>query len=274
MNAALWVKAWREARWLLVGCCVIVFAFHWIYIWLVSQLPIRRFRLILELLPAELEKLSPVPWNQLITTEGRVAMSYSEPLVFIIAAVWGIGRGSDVVSGELGRGTLEMLLGQPVRRSAIILSQATITTLGAALIAASAWLGTATGLATMRLETPVEPTLFMLPALNLFALTFFLAGITTCLSAPDRYRWRTLGIAGSFYVVELIVEAVGLVVDWAAWARWLTFFSAYKPPRLVTQPDIAIQLAWQHCGVLIGLGLLGYVAATAIFCRRDLPAPL
>jgi ABC-2 type transport system permease protein len=274
MSPALWTKAWREARWLLAGCCAVVFAFNWIYVWLVSQLPLGRFRLILELLPAELEKLSPVPWSQLLTTEGRVAMSYSEPLVMLIAAVWGIGRGSDAVSGELGRGTLEMLLGQPVRRSAIILSQGSVTALGAGLIAMSAWLGTAAGLSTIQLESTVQPGLFVLPAINLFALTFFLAGITTLASAPDRYRWRTLGIAGSFYVVEMIVEVVGLVVERAAWIRWLTFFSAYKPPRLVTQPDTAVLLAWQHCGVLIGLGLVGYLAATAVFCRRDLPAPL
>jgi hypothetical protein len=64
------------------------------------------------------------------------------------------------------------------------------------------------------------------------------------------------------------------MVQQAAWVRWLTFFSAYKPPRLVTQPEIAVQLAWQNCGLLIGVGLVGYLIATAIFCRRDLPAPL
>ena len=274
MSPALWMKAWRESRWLLAGCCAVIFAFNWIYVWLVSQLPLRKFASILKLLPADLEKLSPVPWSQLLTTEGRISMSYSEPLVFFIAAVWGIGRGSDTVSGELGRGTLEMLLGQPVRRSAIILGQASVTALGAALIAACAWLGTASGLATIRLESTVQPAPFVLPATNLFALIFFLAGISTLISAPDRYRWRTLGIAGGFYVVEMIIEVIGLVVDRAAWIRWLTFFSAYKPPRLVTQPETAVLLAWQHCGVLIGLGLISYLVATFIFCRRDLPAPL
>jgi ABC-2 type transport system permease protein len=109
---------------------------------------------------------------------------------------------------------------------------------------------------------------------NLFALAFFLGGVTTLISAPDRHRWRTIGIAGGFCIVEMVIEAVGLMVDRLAWLKYLTFYSAYKPPRLVAHPDQALEMAALHCGLLLGVGLAGYLAAGFIFQRRDLPAPL
>ena len=41
--------------------------------------------------------------------------------------MFAIARGSDVVSGELGRGTLEMLLAQPVSRLQVLYTQAAVT---------------------------------------------------------------------------------------------------------------------------------------------------
>ena len=39
------------------------------------------------------------------TSLGRISMAYVDPVVVFAATVWGIGRGSDAVSGEIGRGT-------------------------------------------------------------------------------------------------------------------------------------------------------------------------
>ena len=44
---------------------------------------------------------------------------YVHPLVLFSAVIWAIMRGSDCVSGEIGRGTMEMLLAQPVRRTSL-----------------------------------------------------------------------------------------------------------------------------------------------------------
>ena len=41
---------------------------------------------------------------------------YEEPMIYMIMTIWCVARSSDVVSGELGRGTMEILLSQPVSR--------------------------------------------------------------------------------------------------------------------------------------------------------------
>src|SRR5690606_33401342 len=125
---------------------------------------------------------------------GRVAIAYDDPLVMVVVSIWAIARGSDVVSGEINRGTMEMLLAQPIRRSALLFSHAAVTVIGAALLAYVSWLGTWVGLTFISLEEPVSTRIFIPPAVNLFSLGFFLAGFSTMLSAGDRYRSRTIGI--------------------------------------------------------------------------------
>ena len=75
-------------------------------------------------------ELLKLPFEQLATYSGRIALAYDLPIVILCVSVWAIARGSDCVSGELGRGTMEMLLAQPVSRLQVLLTQATVTTIG------------------------------------------------------------------------------------------------------------------------------------------------
>ncbi len=274
MNATLLKKSLIEARWLLLGSVALVFAFEWLYIWLVSQIPMKQFAVIVGALPKPVLSLSPIPVAQWLTIEGRIAMSFNEPIILLVLAAWSIGRGSDAVSGELSRGTLEMVLAQPVSRTAVLAANAVVTILGCVAIAAAAWLGLAVGMALIALDTDVTVAVFLPAVGNTMAFGFFLAGATTAVSAADRYRWRTIGIVCGVFLVQKIIEIVSLMVERFAWLKPYTFFSLFKAPMFVTEPDKVSTLFWQFNGILIGLGLAGYVLAAVIFSRRDLPAPL
>lgn len=286
MNLALLKKAFDEAKWLLLGSIVLLFGFLWLRVWLTSQLSLGRLRLILNLLPEQWERLSPVPFEQIATSVGRIALGYDEPLVLLVMTVWSIGRGSDVVSGELGRGTMEMLLAQPVRRISVLWSHASVTIVGTAVLATAAWLGTYAGLASVELEEPVAAGLFVPAALNLFALGAFLAGVTTLASSCQRDRWTTIGLIGTLYALEVVLKVVGRAAPHFAWLTYFSVFTAFEPQLLVSDQARAWALwvraadgglllgGWSYHGVLVGLAALCYAVATWIFCRRDLPAPL
>jgi ABC-2 type transport system permease protein len=274
MNGTLLRKSLIEARWLLVGSVLLVFAFEWLYVWLVSQIPMKQFAVIVGALPKAVLSLSPIPVSQWLTIEGRIAMSYNEPIILLVLAAWSIGRGSDAVSGELSRGTLEMLLAQPVSRSAILSANAVVTVLGCAAIAFGSWFGLAVGMSLVTLDTTATPEVFLPAAANTMAFGFFLSGATTALSAADRYRWRTIGIVCAAFLVQKIIEIVALMVERFAWLKPYTIFSLFKAPMFVTDPQGMAGLFWQYNGTLLALGLAGYVLAAVIFTRRDLPAPL
>ena len=282
MNRALWKKAFVDARLLLASCVALMFVFHWVFVWITSAIKLPAFLDFLRQLPPEIQNLSGVPVDQVATTAGRIALVYVDPIVLVAAGAWGIARGSDAVSGEINRGTMEMLVAQPVRRIHLLLSQTCVTIGGAALLAVAGWLGIMVGLLTVTLDDNIAIGTFTPSSLNTFALTLFLAGVSTLVSSWDQYRWRTVGLMGGFYVMAIMLEVIGRSVTDLAWVRRLSFMAAYEPQQMVSAVMSDASGGWGEAwtismrsdGILMGLGLAAYVCAAVVFCRRDLPAPL
>ena len=80
-----------------------LFLFAWVRVWVTSLLDMGQFRTILEQF-RDFEKFAPIDFDSLFTYPGRVGMTYDEPIVILCVVIWCISRGSDCVSGELGRG--------------------------------------------------------------------------------------------------------------------------------------------------------------------------
>jgi ABC-2 type transport system permease protein len=286
MNAALWKKTLYESRWLLLGSAALMFAVHWLRVWISSFFSISALQGMFSFMPELVEQLLPVPFSQIATSAGRIAVAYDDPIVLLLVTVWAISRGSDAVSGELNRGTMEMVLAQPIRRLDVLGTQAAVTLGGAALLAAAALMGTSVALATITLEESVSPSVFVPAALNLFAMTVFLAGLTTMVSSGTNYRSQTIGIVGGFYAISMIVKVVGRLAPGWKWLTFASFFTPFEPQLLVADLTKAWSLSvgtadgsfelggLGYDSILIGLGLGCYVAAAIVFCHRDLPAPL
>lgn len=322
MHRILIKKCLLESRLLLAACTVAVFLFCWARVWVMSLFDMSRFQAVIEQF-REYERFSSVPFDQLFTYAGRIAVTWDEPIVVACVSLWAIARGSDLVSGELGRGTMEMVLAQPVSRLQVFLSHASVTIGGVAVIAGASWLGVHLGVMTNVVEEPAPPPTWTVPwlnielsnplaeetmqkiplsakvdtavfapaACNLFAFGFFLAGLTTLMSAWDRYRWRTIGVVVGFYLVQMTFKIVGRASDGLSWLVNFTFFGAYEPQRLVAMADTQPGAAWHilvrdaatettllgplgYSLLLLGMGCAAYAAAAILFRRRDLPAPL
>ncbi len=285
MNRALWKKTILESRWLLAGGMVFMFAVQWLRVWIASFFSAQAMEGIFSFMPVEVEGLLPVSYTQMATTAGRIAVGYDDPIVLLLVTVWAVARGSDAVSGELNRGTMEMVLAQPVTRLGVLFSQGVWTLVGGVLLCGAALAGTFVGLETVALDQPVELRVFVPAALNLFAITVFLAGLSTMVSSLTNFRARTIGIVGGFYAVSMVAKIVGRVAtDWE-WLAHLSFFTPFEPQLLVGARNRAWTW-WMDSGdsfllgglaydsILIGLGLAFYIVAAVIFCKRDLPAPL
>ena len=294
LSRSLLKKSIVESRLLLVSCMAALYAFCWVRVWLVSFFEMSRFKAIIEQF-REYERFSPVPFEQLFTYTGRIALAFDEPVVVMSMSMWAIARGSDCVSGEIGRGTMEMLLAQPVSRVQVLWSQATVTIGGVVLLATASWLGIYTGIMTTTVKEPapaetwtipwldfdisnpfaeeemvdvpmslqVDPANFVPASFNLLALGVFLAGLSSLLSSLDRYRWRTIGLVAGIFVVQVILKIISLAADRLHWLGYCTFFSAYEPEQFVSvalnNPENVWSIAlFDASGHYAGLGPLGY----------------
>jgi ABC-2 type transport system permease protein len=323
VSAPLFRKTFNDSRWLLVACAGVLFAFSWIRVIIVASIELHQFQRLARNLPELIQRLSPVPLDRLINYPGLLSFTYEEPLAYLIMAVWSVSRGSDCVSGEIGRGTMEMLLAQPISRLRYLTMHTLVSLLGIVLLSLAAHAGTTVGVQATQIKQPparrqftvpfiglkldaaagekqpkyvpisqyVKRVPFWIAAVNYACLGVFLLGLSTAMSAWDRYRWRTIGIVVGFYVVQSVIELVGMAIQRCRWMLHLTFFAAYEPVAFVTQSAKQPETPWlfwasQSAGslpdlgpmgcntVLLVLGAAGLLAANLIFHRRDIPAPL
>jgi len=247
------------------GCAVALFFFAWIRVWVVSLLDMQQFKTVLEQF-RDFEKFAPIQFDQLITYTGRVGMTFDEPIVILCIVVWCVARGSDVVSGELGRGTLEMLLAQPISRGRLLRSHAAVSLLGLLGLVLCIWAGiwVGTQLTTVeetaaasswtvpwlgidlplssgpvetvefRMAEKVDARIYAASVVNLLAFGFFLLGLSSMISSADRYRWRTVGAVITFYVVQTVMYGLGKAAEQIGFLEHLTFLTCYRPQQLTT----------------------------------------
>jgi len=279
MRFALWTRSIRDAFWLLLACTVCMTGFQMLWVWITSLIKVSHFqRMLTEFAPRFVADQISVPLDFMITSVGRVGAGYEHPMVLALICIWAIARGSDTVSGPLGRGTMEMLLAQPVRRLDVLSIHAATTLFGSVILAVGAWCGTRWGVALVTLEQPVAASVFWPAVVNVACLGVFMGGLATLLSSCDQHRGHTIGLAVGFVVVQWVLKIVANTTPDLDVYHKMTILSVFQPQWLVygffEQTDTAWSVFWQYNGLLLGLGVVGFVLAAAVFCRRDLPAPL
>ena len=75
-----------------------------------------------------------------------LAVELLHPVVISLACLWAVGKASGAIAGELDRGTLELLLSQPLPRSRVILAHLIVDAIVIPLIVLSIAAGTHVGL--------------------------------------------------------------------------------------------------------------------------------
>jgi ABC-2 type transport system permease protein len=266
MNRTVLKKSLLEVRLLFAACAATLFSFCWLRVWIVSRLEMDSFAAIVEQLWDKWKDFFPVEVGQLLSYSGRIAVGYDEPVVVFSMAIFAIARGSDAVSGELNRGSMEMLLAQPVSRLQVLYSQAAVTVGAIVLLSLAAWGGTWAGIESTSVVEQVPPPsitvpgfglriplgfgeakkitvpmrervdiMTLLPAtVNLCCFGICWAGLATFVSAGDRYRWRTIGIVSAFLVISMIAKIAGLAVKPLRPLLNVSIFTAYEPQKFVS----------------------------------------
>jgi ABC-2 type transport system permease protein len=322
MNGALWKKNIHDSLLLFSGLAFLVTVFGWFRVKIVGKIDTGRFKQIVDLLPDDWERFASVEFDWMVSYLGRTATTLDEPMLILLISIWAVVRGSDVVSGGLGRGTLEMILAQPVSRMKYYFIHNFVTTIGLALLCLLIWLGMMIAVETVSIEESVYPevkiplTTYRIPLtfvdpdkvsvplsdhvnsfkfwpgiLNVFCLGVFMTGLSAMLSAFDRFRWRTLGIAIGIYFLSAMAKLGSMAAESFAWLKYLTYFSFYDAVLFIKlyDEDPASQLAWVNltetgeftgvgpagCNLFLAmLGVAFLLVGARVFDRRDLPAPV
>ena len=279
MCSFLWRKAISDSWLQLVLSSLFLLLFGWLFVWMTSLLRLGAMPAFLRLLPKFVEPLLGVPIAELASTTGRLTFVYVHIITLLICVGWAIGRGSDVVAGEISRGTMDLLLSLPIRRFSVLTVSGVTTLFGAAVLAFSLWTGSWIGLKTIALPQEAAIGRFLPGVLNLASVTFCLAGLSAMLFRGTATAARTIWLACGLFVVESLVKMIarlwqpeGSFAHLASTLNYLTFLTVFRTAATDSDPGRSDGTARrQYDGALLGIGLLGYVVAAMVFTCRDIP---
>ncbi len=330
MIATLLLKFLRDLSWPLLVVCLVLFSFATLWVKVAQRVTteIAPFFLALGTV-AKLPNVQKTFDEIVFSGPGKVSQAVLggadirfekpndfltvqmlHPVVFALICLWGVGRTAGAISGEIERGTMELLLAQPVPREQLILAHLLTDFVVIPVLSLSLLAGTQFGLWLVgpfevdysvlkklpALPPGVDPnqTGEVLPVsalgqwgacLNLMGLLFAISGITLAFSCYGRSRWRTISYAALVVLLMYIVNVVGQLWDSIAFLRPLTLFFYYNPQNIWLKGQwlCDVGTSWGMAegffmlpGVflLFFVGGLGYFVGLRHFLRRDLPAPL
>jgi ABC-2 type transport system permease protein len=191
---------------------------------------------------------------------GSELFSFMAPLLLLIA---GIGAAAGAVAGEEERGTLDLLLANPLSRRRLALEKlgavvAELAALAAVLLAAL-WVGAKAAGMEISLGHLAAATASLL----LLALSF--AAVAFALGAGTGRRALAIGLTSAAAVLAYLVNSLAPLVAAFETLQPLSPFYHYA----VSDP-LRHGLEASHVVVLLGIALAASVVAVAAFDRRDL----
>jgi ABC-2 type transport system permease protein len=215
---------------------------------------------------------------QLDRAMDMLSIGYVHPLMQVIFCIWAIGRASGAIAGEIDKGTMELLLAQPLSRSRLMLAHLLVDVITIPLLCVALWGGNWLGawavgeikpkpptfksdkpanplieLAKMSVRKPTEeetrkrleirPLEFGKALWLVGGLIFAVLGVTMWLSSAGRYRLRVLGIAVLIVLIQFLINLLGQMWDTAEWLRPFTIFYYYQPQQLILSGDWCVHFA-------------------------------
>ncbi len=169
------------------------------------------------------------------------------------------------IAREAERGTLDLLLAQPVERYKVLISKFSVFVFAALLIAAASLLGLVLG--TIIINESVNTASLALVLFEALLLVLAFASITLLFSTIFLEPRKSLLAAGVFmagsYILNFIVP---ILSDSFSWLRNLSLFSYYQPNEVVATAS----LDGTAIAVYSTVAIICFIAALVIFQRRDL----
>ena len=188
--------------------------------------------------------------------------SFMAPVIFLVFA---IGFGANAIAGEEDRGTLDLLLANPISRERLVFEKfAALVSLVAAL-GLALWLSLVAFAAVVGMEIGADRLAEAAASAVLLSVHF--GAFALLLGCATGRRGLSMGLAAGAAVLAYLVNGLALLVDWLEPYRKFSPFFHY-----VGDEPLRNGLGADHVAVLAGATLGMAVLAVLAFRRRDVTA--
>lgn len=269
INRAIVAKTLRDSATMLIACSVGLVAFVILFAWA-----------MLNMGTEVLNFVSQLPWLTTlfeaafgIRVDGEVsinilfAVCYTHAVVLMLTWTFVIATTTRITAGEVERGTADLLLTLPVRRSEVYLSTSLVWIASIGILSSCPVLGVWLGSLLFETEEVILVSRFVKPAVNFFFLLFAIGGISSFVASLFDRRGPAIGIVVAVVVGSAVLNFVE------------PFISAIKPLRVAgllhyfRPVDVVRYNQWPVSSMvaLLIFGLAAWLAGLIIFQRKDIP---
>ncbi len=226
---------------------------------------VRSFLKFLEMLPAFVKTALGGEMLRAGNTPGLITIGYQHPLVLFLCLLFAVGVPTKLLTGEVQRGTMELILSRATTKTQVYVCASTLTLVGMLTLVLVMFLGTVTATKVYDFGEPIPLDLFFRIAIN-GGLLAGAAGAIALLAAGV--------LAGRNSAVAVTVAF--LVINYFAWviAQWWPRLGFLKPVTLFYYVNGAkLYRGWplDDMAVLTTIILAGVVIGGVVWQRRDLP---
>jgi ABC-2 type transport system permease protein len=195
------------------------------------------------------------------TPEGYLSgryFSWTDLLVIVFVIIAGTGA----IAGEEGTGTMDLLLAQPVSRTAVVLEKLLALSLASLAIIGAGFVGFLIAVPTVDIDISIGTLAIGCTAM--IPITLFYLGLSLLAGAvaPSRAVASAvlIGVATGTYFFYTLSNGIGAV----DWLRYFTPFYYYGNGAALTDG-----IVWWHASVLLGSAAVFVVLTVRTFERRD-----
>lgn len=198
------------------------------------------------------------------TFDGFMTLEYFAQMWVIVMAAYAISVATGSLAGEIEKGTMELLLGQPISRRAIVVTRHLYFSLGLIVLIAAT-------MAPIIIGAPFaggDISYRGLAALSLQAFLFYgaIGSIAFFFSASFSSRGRALFASLGILIASYALDLLSKFSDFVNHFHRLSLFSYYDPYRYVHD----VSFAWGDLAVLAAISVFFTTGAVVWFERRDI----
>lgn len=243
---------------------VAAYAFFVIAIWPSLKQNVNTLNQLWESYPESIRKAFGGENLTFSTFDGFLSVEYFNQMWVIVMVAFTVSIATGAIALEIERGTMELLLAQPVSRRTVLVTRHLFFEMGTLFLIAATFIPIAIG-------APIVADSFYYVGLLAFIIPSFLffsaiGSMTFFFSALFNSRGVAIFVSLGIIIFSYALDILAKLNDTISNVHFLSLFYYWDPYRYLHNADFA----WADLGVLVGIMLVSTAAAVIWFERRDI----
>lgn len=272
MNLALFLYSLKSSRSVIIVWCFFLFLYALLTAYLF--LPLQD---IADTIAEYVDKMGSMvevfagEIGSILNPDGSLSLGKWMSLEFLslwplLMSIYAIFYAGGIAAREVERGTMDMLLSQPLQRQRVIISKFLVFPLAIVSVAVASIVGMLIGMAIIGNFSDIGGIcLAFLPALLIALAVASYSLLFSCIFLEPRKAMLAAGsLTGLFYILLILARTVGPL----KWLGNLSIFHYYESAAIASE----LSMNWLGIGIYVGIITICFTAAIYIFQRRDIVA--